>query len=103
MQVLVESKVSIPKVLKLKFYNEKTLNRFSRMTKARMSIVGEGGDMAGLGINELDLETCLNEFPDETLIYLSDKYSIGIDDERREKEYNCFKVSNHPKCDKFSL
>ena len=62
------------------------------MTKARMSIVGESGDMGGFGINELDLETCLQEFPDETLVYLSDKYSIGIDDERREKEYNCFKV-----------
>ena len=63
----------------------------SRLTKARMSIVGE--DACGLGgMAELDLETCLSEFPDETLVYMSDKMLIGMDDEKREKEYNCFKV-----------
>ena len=33
------------------------------------------------------------EFPDETLIYMSNKMEIGLDDEKREKEYECFKVS----------
>ena len=59
--------------------------------QARMSIVGE--DACGMGgMAELDLETCLSEFPDETLVYMSDKMLIGMDDEKREKEYNCFKV-----------
>ena len=56
-----------------------------------MSIVGE--DAGGLGgMAELDLEKILGEFPDETLVYMSDKMLIGMDDEKREAEYNCFKV-----------
>ena len=42
---------------------------------------------------ELDLENLALEFPDETLIYMSNKMEIGLDDEKREKEYECFRVS----------
>lgn len=42
---------------------------------------------------ELDLENLAMEFPDEVLIYMSNKMEIGLDDEKREKEYECFRVS----------
>ena len=42
---------------------------------------------------ELDLENLATEFPDECLIYMSNKMEIGLDDEKREKEYECFRVS----------
>ena len=43
---------------------------------------------------ELDLENLAMEFPDECLIYMSNKMEIGLDDEKREKEYECFRVSS---------
>ena len=52
---------------------------------------GESGPVIDSTL-ELDLETVMNEFPDETLVYMSNKMNIGMDDEKREKEYNCFKV-----------
>ena len=56
-----------------------------------MSIVGENAGGLG-GMAELDLEKILGEFPDETLVYMSEKMLIGMDDEKRESEYKCFKV-----------
>ena len=56
-----------------------------------MSMVGETGEVLG-GDMELDIEQLLQDFPDETLIYMSEKHCIGFDDEKREREYNAFKV-----------
>ena len=70
----------------------KAMSRLTKTGGARMSIVGEavgpemGGDL------ELDLEQLAQEFPDETLVFLSNKMEIGLDNEKREKEYNAFKV-----------
>jgi len=71
--------------------------RQSRLTvskKPRLSLAGEaveedaGPDLSTI---ELDLENLALEFPDETLIYMSNKMEIGLDDEKREKEYECFR------------
>jgi len=73
--------------------------RQSRLTvskKPRLSLAG-GGEVEeeetgpDLSTIELDLENLAMEFPDETLIYMSNKMEIGLDDEKREKEYECFK------------
>jgi len=74
--------------------------RQSRLTvskKPRLSMAGEGtaeeeeDTGPDLSTIELDLENLALEFPDECLIYMSNKMEIGLDDEKREKEYECFR------------
>ena len=55
---------------------ESQLRAMSRATKTgpRMSIVGESGEPTLGGDLELDIEQLLADFPDETLIYMSQKH-----------------------------